>query len=192
VCHVHLMLRGHLDAPPGVPRLLRSHPEVAGEYGELKRSLAGAVGDDRHAYMSAKGEFIERITANRHEGATSDAMKTIANALIGLVALSHVGFLILEMFFWNHPVGRRIFGMTPEVSASSATLAANQGLYNGFLAAGLAWALWADRRELKIFFLGCVIVAGVFGGLTAKTSILVTQALPAAIALAFVMVTPRR
>ena len=119
-------------------------------------------------------------------------MKTIANALIGLVALSHVGFLILEMFFWNHAVGRRIFGMTPEVSASSATLAANQGLYNGFLAAGLAWALWADRRELKIFFLGCVIVAGVFGGLTAKASILVTQALPAAIALALVMVTPRR
>jgi putative membrane protein len=119
-------------------------------------------------------------------------MKTIANALIGLVVLSHVGFLILEMFFWNHPVGRRIFGMTPEVSASSATLAANQGLYNGFLAAGLTWALWADRRELKIFFLGCVFVAGVFGGLTAKASILVTQALPAAIALALVMVTPRR
>ena len=119
-------------------------------------------------------------------------MKAIANVLIGLVALSHVGFLVLEMFFWDHPVGRRIFGMTPEVSASSATLAANQGLYNGFLAAGLVWALWTDRRELKLFFLGCVIVAGIFGGLTAKTSILFTQALPAAIALAAVMASSRR
>ena len=119
-------------------------------------------------------------------------MKAIANVLIGLVALSHVGFLVLEMFFWDHPVGRRIFGMTPEVSASSATLAANQGLYNGFLAAGLVWALWTDRRELKLFFLGCVIVAGIFGGLTAKTSILFTQALPAAIALAAAMASSRR
>lgn len=119
-------------------------------------------------------------------------VKAIANVLIGLVALSHVGILILEMFFWDHPLGRRIFGMTPEVSASSAVLAANQGLYNGFLAAGLLWALWADRRELKIFFLGCVVVAGVFGGLTAKTSILFTQALPAAIALAVVLLASRR
>lgn len=119
-------------------------------------------------------------------------MKTVANVLTGLVALSHVGFLILEMFFWDHPVGRRIFGMTPEVSAGSATLAANQGLYNGFLAAGLIWALGADRRDLKVFFLGCVIVAGVFGGLTAKTSILLTQALPAAVALVLVLLASRR
>lgn len=119
-------------------------------------------------------------------------MTAAANVLTGFVALSHVGFLILEMFFWDHPVGRRIFGMTPEVSASSATLAANQGLYNGFLAAGLAWALRADRRDLKLFFLGCVIVAGIFGGLTAKTSILLTQALPAAIALVLVLLASRR
>lgn len=119
-------------------------------------------------------------------------MKAVANVLVGFVALSHIGFLILEMFFWDHPVGRRIFGMTPEVSASSAMLAANQGLYNGFLAAGLVWALWADRRELKVFFLGCVIVAGIFGGLTAKTSILLTQALPAAIALATVRLAAGR
>jgi putative membrane protein len=119
-------------------------------------------------------------------------MKIIANALIGLVALSHVGFLILEMFFWDHPVGRKIFGMTPEVSAGSARLAANQGLYNGFLAAGLIWALWTDRRELQFFFLGCVILAGVFGGLTAKTSILFTQALPAALALVAVVASSRR
>lgn len=119
-------------------------------------------------------------------------MKAIANVLTGLVALSHLGFLVLEMFFWDHPVGRRIFGMTPEVSASSAVLAANQGLYNGFLAAGLLWALWADRLELKIFFLGCVVVAGVFGGMTAKTSILFTQALPAAIALGLVFLAWKR
>jgi len=119
-------------------------------------------------------------------------MKIVSNILIGLVALSHVGFLILEMFFWDHPVGRRVFGMTPEVSASSARLAANQGLYNGFLAAGLVWALWTDRRELKFFFLACVVLAGVFGGLTAKTSILFTQALPAALALAAVVASSRR
>lgn len=110
-------------------------------------------------------------------------MRVIANVLIGLVALSHLGFLVLEMFFWDHPVGRKVFNLTPELSARTAALAANQGLYNGFLAAGLVWALWADRRDLRGFFLGCVIVAGVFGGLTAKTSILFIQALPAAIAL---------
>jgi putative membrane protein len=119
-------------------------------------------------------------------------VRAIANVLTGLVALSHLGFLVLEMFFWDHPVGRRIFGMTPEVSAGSAALAANQGLYNGFLAAGLVWALWADRHELKMFFLGCVVVAGVFGGMTAKTSILFTQALPATIALAAVLLASRR
>jgi putative membrane protein len=110
-------------------------------------------------------------------------MNVIANVLIGLVALSHLGFLVLEMFFWDHPVGRKMFSLTPELSARTAALAANQGLYNGFLAAGLVWALWAGRRDLKVFFLGCVIVAGVFGGITAKTSILFVQALPAAIAL---------
>jgi putative membrane protein len=119
-------------------------------------------------------------------------MTILTRALIALIALSHVGFLILEMFFWDHPLGRRIFNMTPEVSASSAVLAANQGLYNGFLAAGLVWALWSDRRDLKLFFLACVVVAGVFGGLTAKTTILFTQALPALIALALVLATSRR
>jgi len=113
-------------------------------------------------------------------------MKAVAVALTGLVALSHLGFLVLEMFFWDHPVGRRIFAMTPEVSASSAVLARNQGLYNGFLAAGLVWGLAAGRRDVLIFFLGCVVVAGVFGGLTAKTTILFTQALPALVALGFV------
>ena len=118
-------------------------------------------------------------------------MKLIAKLLVAFVALSHLGFLTLEMFFWNHPVGHKIFAMTPEVAASSATLAMNQGLYNGFLAAGLLWGLWSGRRDIQLFFLGCVIVAGVFGGLTAKTSILLTQALPALIALIFVLLTSR-
>jgi putative membrane protein len=119
-------------------------------------------------------------------------MKLIANLLTGFVALSHFGILVLEMFYWDHPLGRRIFAMTPEVSAVSATLAANQGLYNGFLAAGLVWGLWADRRELKLFFLGCVIAAGVFGAATAKFSILYTQALPAMLAFTCVWLASRR
>jgi putative membrane protein len=94
-----------------------------------------------------------------------------------------MGILVLEMFFWNHPVGQRIFGMTPEVSAASAVLAANQGLYNGFLAAGLFWGLFTNRRAVVIFFLVCVVIAGLFGGLTAKTSILLTQGVPALFAL---------
>ena len=118
-------------------------------------------------------------------------MKLVAVALTSLVALSHVGFLVLEMFFWDHPVGRRIFAMTPEVSASSAVLARNQGLYNGFLAAGLVWGLATGRRDITVFFLGCVVVAGVFGGLTAKTTVLFTQALPALIALVLVLAAPR-
>jgi putative membrane protein len=111
-------------------------------------------------------------------------MRTVANLLTGLVALEHVGIMVLEMFFWDHPVGRKIFNMTPEVSAVSRVLAANQGLYNGFLAAGLFWGLATGAGRLKVFFLACVAIAGVFGGLTAKTSILVTQFLPAALALA--------
>jgi putative membrane protein len=111
-------------------------------------------------------------------------VRVVANVLIGLVALSHLGFLVLEMFLWDHPIGRKVFALTPELSARTAALAANQGLYNGFLAAGLVWALWSGRRDLRVFFLGCVVVAGVFGGVTAKTSILFVQALPAAIALA--------
>ncbi|MBA3351108.1 MAG: DUF1304 domain-containing protein [Blastocatellia bacterium] len=110
-------------------------------------------------------------------------MKVAAGILTFLVAVEHIAILVLEMFFWDHPFGQKIFGMTPEVSAASAVLAANQGLYNGFLAAGLFWGLFTDRRAVVIFFLVCVVTAGVFGGLTAKTSILLTQALPALIAL---------
>ncbi len=103
--------------------------------------------------------------------------------VIAVIAILHVGFLALEMFFWNHPVGRKIFGMTKEVSESSATLAANQGLYNGFLAAGLIWGLVSGEFSVKLFFLVCVLVAGIFGGFTAKRSILYIQALPALIGL---------
>jgi putative membrane protein len=112
-------------------------------------------------------------------------MITIANVLIGLVALLHLYFLVLEMFLWDKPYGLRVFGQTLEAARASKVLAMNQGLYNGFLAAGLAWGLYlGDAGEaVKIFFLGCVVVAGVFGGLTVSRKIFFVQALPAAIAL---------
>lgn len=110
-------------------------------------------------------------------------MKTLAAIAVFVVAALHGGFLALEMFFWDHEIGREIFSMTPEESAQTAVLAANQGLYNGFLAAGLLWGLIAGKREVTIFFLLCVIVAGVFGAVTAKPTILFTQAAPAALAL---------
>ena len=115
-------------------------------------------------------------------------MRQFANLVVGFVALSHLGFMILEMFFWDHAVGEKIFELPREVLHSSAALAANQGLYNGFLAAGLIWGLRAGRRDLKLFFLGCAVVAGVFGAFTAKFSILFTQAMPALIALVLVYV----
>lgn len=110
-------------------------------------------------------------------------MMILANILVALVAVLHLGFLVLEMFLWNHAVGRRTFKMTPEYAQESATLAANQGLYNGFLAVGLIWGLISGETSVKIFFLICVIVAGIFGGLTAKRSILYMQALPGLLAL---------
>jgi putative membrane protein len=118
-------------------------------------------------------------------------MSLAANLVTAFVALCHLGFLVLEMFFWNHPVGWKIFAMSPEAAASSAVLAMNQGLYNGFLAAGLAWGLIAGRRDVKLFFLVCVIVAGVFGAVTAKPTILFTQALPAFVALLLVLLASR-
>jgi putative membrane protein len=113
----------------------------------------------------------------------------IANTLVVLVAVLHLSFLVLEMFFWDHPFGRKRFKMTPEYSKASASLAANQGLYNGFLAAGLAWGLITGEFPIKLFFLICVVIAGVFGGFTAKRSILYMQALPGLLALAFVYLT---
>ena len=116
-------------------------------------------------------------------------MEIAANIAVALVALLHLYFLVLEMFFWDKPPGRRAFGLTPEFAAASKALAANQGLYNGFLVAGLAWGLWlgAGGASVKAFFLGCVVVAGVFGALTASRKILWVQALPGAVALALVL-----
>jgi len=110
----------------------------------------------------------------------------LANIAVLIVALSHVAFLVLEMFLWQRPVGRRIFGLSAEHAKLTAPLAANQGLYNGFLAAGLAWGLVASRIDIQTFFLACVVVAGVYGAATAKRSILFVQALPAVVALALV------
>lgn len=112
-------------------------------------------------------------------------MKMTANVLVALVALLHAGFLVLEMFLWTSPIGLKVFNNTPAAAQSSAILAMNQGLYNGFLSAGLVWGLLAKEngRAIKVFFLGCVIVAGVFGAATAKTSILFVQAMPALLAL---------
>jgi putative membrane protein len=107
----------------------------------------------------------------------------VANVVIAVVAILHLGFLVLEMFLWNHPFGRKRFKMTPEYSQASASLAANQGLYNGFLAAGLIWGLISGEFSVKSFFLICVLIAGIFGGITAKRSILYIQALPALLGL---------
>jgi putative membrane protein len=114
-------------------------------------------------------------------------MKFFAGLLTFIVALLHFAFMVLEMFFWNHPVGHKIFAMTPEVAASSQVLAMNQGLYNGFLAVGLLWGLLGGKHSVKVFFLLCVLVAGIFGAFTAKFSILYIQAVPALLALIFVM-----
>ncbi len=119
-------------------------------------------------------------------------MKFLAALAVILVALLHFGFLALEMFYWDHPVGQEIFSMTPAQSAETAALAANQGLYNGFLAAGLLWGLIARKTDVVIFFLLCVVVAGVFGAVTAKPTILLIQAAPAALALLLTALAGRR
>jgi putative membrane protein len=111
----------------------------------------------------------------------------IANILVALVAALHISFLVLEMFLWTKPLGLKTFRNTPEKAQDSAVLAANQGLYNGFLAAGLIWGLLqavpSFAFQIKAFFLLCVIVAGVYGAATVSRRILVVQAAPAALAL---------
>lgn len=109
----------------------------------------------------------------------------IGSILTGLVALIHIYILLLEMFLWDKPQGMRAFGTTPEFAAASKVLAANQGLYNGFLAAGLIWGIWLGEAgdPIKIFFLLCVAVAGLYGAATASRKILFVQTIPAAIAL---------
>ena len=111
----------------------------------------------------------------------------IANALVAVVAALHVFFLVLEMFLWDKPLGLKVFRNTIEKAGDSKVLAANQGLYNGFLAAGLAWGLFhpnpAFAFQIKVFFLLCVIVAGAYGAATVSRRILDVQAAPAALAL---------
>ena len=117
-------------------------------------------------------------------------MKLAADVLVALVALLHVWFLVLEMFLWDKPLGLKTFRHSAAEAASSKVLAANQGLYNGFLAAGLAWSLLApsdNARPLALFFLACVLVAGIYGGFSANKRIWLLQALPAALALLVVI-----
>ena len=117
-------------------------------------------------------------------------METVATLLVAVVAAIHVYILVLEMFLWRTPRGLKAFGTDQAFADESATLAANQGLYNGFLAAGLIWGLLAADPvgfQVTVFFLGCVIVAGLYGAATVSRRILVVQALPAAIALAAVL-----
>jgi putative membrane protein len=118
-------------------------------------------------------------------------LTVLSTILVGLVALEHVYILYLEMFAWTTPRVRRMFGTTPEIARDSKVLAANQGLYNGFLAAGLFWGLIHPNAiigsQIQLFFLGCVIVAAIYGGLTARRSILLVQGLPALLALLVVL-----
>ena len=113
----------------------------------------------------------------------------LADLLVLLVALLHLGFLVLEMFLWQKPLGRRIFRLTPEQAAATRVLAANQGLYNGFLAAGLMWSLMPSpyAGEIRTFFLACVVIAGVYGAFSVNRRILYIQAAPAAIGLVLVL-----
>jgi putative membrane protein len=118
-------------------------------------------------------------------------MTIAASIAVGLVAALHLYFLVLEMFLWDKPRGLRTFGLTPELAAASKSLAANQGLHNGFLAAGLIWSLVPgplDHR-IAIFFLACVIIAGVFGAATVNPKIHLVQTLPGAVALGLVLVS---
>ena len=118
-------------------------------------------------------------------------MNTLSNLFVGLCAFLHLFFVVLEMYLWTKPFGLKLFRQTPELAKTTAILAANQGLYNGFLAAGLIWSLCQPdpvfSYQLKLFFLGCVIVAGVFGAATFSFRILFAQTIPALLALIFVL-----
>ena len=120
-------------------------------------------------------------------------MGTLIYCFIGLIALQHIGFLYLEMFLWTTPKGMKIFKLDPDFAKKSAALASNQGLYNGFLAAGLIWSLMTPDNQfsfqLRIFFLSCVLVAGIYGWITVSKTILYVQAIPAAIVLTLVLST---
>ena len=118
-------------------------------------------------------------------------MSMLANIVVALIGLLHVYILVLEMFLWDKPAGLRAFGQTQAAATATKVLAANQGLYNGFLAAGLFWglSLGAAGTGVKVFFLLCVLVAGLYGAATASKRILFVQAVPAAIGLALVLLS---
>jgi putative membrane protein len=134
--------------------------------------------------------FLERAYA-----ILGGIMQLASRIVVGLIALLHAYFLVLEMFLWQSQVGYSAFGTTPEFAAASATLAANQGLYNGFLSAGLLWGLLHRNRafawQIQAFFLGCVAVAGIYGAATVKPAILVVQTIPAVIGLVLVLLARR-
>jgi len=111
-------------------------------------------------------------------------MSTVAVVLVAVVALLHAGFVVLEMVLWTRPAGRAVFGLDADLADATRALAANQGLYNGFLVAGLVWGLVADKTDVQVFFLLCVVVAGAFGALTVSPRTLLVQAAPAVLALA--------
>ena len=114
-------------------------------------------------------------------------MNLVANVMVGLVAALHLFFLVLEMFLWTKPLGRKVFNNSPEFAEATKVLAGNQGLYNGFLVAGLVWGLASDQTDVTIFFLACVVVAGLYGAATVSSRILFVQAVPALLALGAVL-----
>ena len=141
--------------------------------GRRASRLSPRPGDERFSWTGGPGcDEHRRVTLLR-------------NVLVAFVALEHLGFLVLEMFLFKSPAGRRIFRTTPEFAAEAAPLAANQGLYNGFLAAGLLWGVYLGDAgfQMKVFFLICIVIAGLFGGLTVSRKILFVQALPAMVTL---------
>ena len=115
----------------------------------------------------------------------------LASVAVAFVAALHLLFFVLESFLWTKPIGRKIFGLTRELAESTKSLAANQGVYNAFLAAGLIWGLMSGSFQVKVFFLSCVVIAGIVGAMTAKRSILFVQALPGAVALLLVWLAQR-
>jgi putative membrane protein len=123
----------------------------------------------------------EVIRAAKPQGLT---MSSLAIALIALLAVLHLGFLVLEMFLWTRPAGMKVFRLSPQQAQQTKVLAANQGLYNGFLAAGLIYGIATGSREFVLFFLACVVIAGVYGAMTVNRRIFFVQALPALLAIA--------
>ena len=131
--------------------------------------------------------YARRHTHSHLECGTLTRVDTVAVVLVALVAALHLYFLVLEMFLWTKPMGLKTFGNEPAFAEASKVLAANQGLYNGFLVAGLVWGLVSEQDDVQIFFLACVIVAGVYGAATVSVRILAVQAFPALLALGAVL-----